>query len=164
MAAGSDVGERAENGYTPLLLVAYFGHTEVCELLLAAGSDVEERMLDTLGTPLHYAAGKGHERIIQLLLSHKADVNSRNRIESTPLHLASQEGHLACVKILLQAGADPLLPDNHGFSGQPSGLEESPDNQAGVGQPLLEVVSPHRRGDPPGWRGGEVWILFCPLC
>ena len=78
------------NGFTPLLAAVQKGHTEVCELLLEAGCDVEEREPDTLFTPLHYAAINGHVRIIELLLSHKADVNSREKTESTPLHLASQ--------------------------------------------------------------------------
>ena len=86
------------------------GHTEVCELLLANGSDLEERTSSTLQTALHLAATYGHQSLLELLLSHKADVNSRDRTGSTPLHLASQEGHLASVVALLQAGADPLLP------------------------------------------------------
>ena len=36
-----------EQGFTPLLVAAKFGHTEVCELLLANGSDLEERSLRT---------------------------------------------------------------------------------------------------------------------
>ena len=92
-----------------MLVAVENGQTEVCQLLLAAGTDVEESEPKTQFTPLHKAAIRGHERIIQLLLSHKADVNSRNRKGLTPLHMASQEGHLACVKKLLKAGADPLL-------------------------------------------------------
>ena len=98
-----------------LLYAAREGLTSMCELLLAAGSDVEERVPITQFTPLHEAAFYGQERIIQLLLSHKADVNSRCRLEATPLHCASQQGHLAFVVTLLQAGADPLLPDEDGF-------------------------------------------------
>ena len=109
LAMGARVDAR-EQGFTPLLVAAQFGHTEVCELLLANGSDLEEREPVTLQTALHQAAGRGQQSLLELLLSHKADVNSRNRIGSTPLHLASQEGHLASVVALLQAGADPLLP------------------------------------------------------
>ena len=107
--------EAREQGFTPLLVAAQSGHIEVCELLLAAGSDVGEMMPNTQSTPLHFAAIYGHERIIQLLLSHKADINSRSKTKATPLHCASQEGHLASVLTLLQAGADPLLADNYGY-------------------------------------------------
>ena len=97
-----------------MLCSAQFGHTKVCELLLANGSDLEERDPRTLQTALHLAAVYGHQNLLELLLSHKADVNSRSRTGFTPLHLASQEGHLASVVALLQAGADPLLPSIDG--------------------------------------------------
>ena len=103
-----------ERGFTPLLAAAQRGHTEVCELLMANGSDLEERESDTQDTALHYAAIEGNESLLQLLLSQKADVNSKGRIGFTPLHLASQEGHLSSVVTLLQAGADPLLPQVDG--------------------------------------------------
>ena len=86
----------------------------MCELLLAKGSDLEEKESDTQFTALHYAAAIGHIALVELLISHKADLNSRSRIGGTPLHLASQEGHLACLVKLLQAGADPLLPRHDG--------------------------------------------------
>ena len=109
LALGARVDARDE-GFTPLLVAAQFGHKEVCELLLANGSDLEERITGTLMTALHFAAVLGHQSLLELLLSHKADVNSRDRRGFTPLHLASQEGHLASVVALLQSGADPLLP------------------------------------------------------
>ena len=93
IAAGSDVGSRGEDGWTPLLSASDQGHTEVCQLLLTAGSDLEEKAHPTQFTPLHFAAINGHQSLLQLLLSHKANVNSRNGIGSTPLHLTSQEGH-----------------------------------------------------------------------
>ena len=34
LEAGGDVGERDEDGFTPLLEAAYSGHPKVCELLL----------------------------------------------------------------------------------------------------------------------------------
>ena len=103
-----------DQGFTPLLAATQHGHTEVCKLLLQAGSDLNEREPQTLSTALHFAALTGHQSIIQLLLSHKADVNSRDRRGFTPLHNASQEDHLTSVMTLLEAGADPLLPKYDG--------------------------------------------------
>ena len=104
---------RDKNSDTPFLAAAEEGHTEVCELLLANGSNLEERNAGQF-TALHKAASCCDQSLLLLLLSHKANVNSRSRTEATPLHLASQEGHLASVVALLQAGADPLLPQNDG--------------------------------------------------
>ena len=47
LAMGARVDVR-EQGFTPLLAAAQFGHTEVCQLLLANGSDLEERQTGTL--------------------------------------------------------------------------------------------------------------------
>ena len=113
LSQGARVDSR-EKDFTPLLAAADMGHTQVCELLLKNGSDLEERHPGTQYTALHYAAGGGHQSLLQLLISHKADVNSRSRLEFTPLHMASQGGHLASVVTLLQAGADPLLPQVDG--------------------------------------------------
>ena len=115
LSKGAKVDTKNNDDFTPLLAAVDKGHTEVCELLLAADSDVEESELKAQFTPLHFAAIHGYEKIIQLLLSHKAEVNSRDRIESTPLFCASQEGHAACVVTLLQAGADPMLFDEDGY-------------------------------------------------
>ena len=41
LAMGARVDAR-EQDFTPLLAAAQFGHTEVCQLLLANGSDLEE--------------------------------------------------------------------------------------------------------------------------
>ena len=116
LSKGAKVDTRNKSGWTPLLVAAQKSHTEVCELLLTAGSDVEESVPKTQFTSLHFAALHGHGKIIQLLLSQlqKANINSRSRTEYTPLICASSEGHLACVLTLLQAGADPLLANNYG--------------------------------------------------
>ena len=42
LSQGAGVGARLF-GLTPLLLAAQKGHTDVCELLLSNGSDLEER-------------------------------------------------------------------------------------------------------------------------
>ena len=54
-------------------------------------------------------------------------------------------------------------PPHDCFDRQPHALEKHLRYQVAVGQPLLVEVSPQRRGDPPGWRSGEVWIPFCLL-
>ena len=72
LEAGSDVEEKDEDGWTPLLNAAYFGHTEVCELLLEeAKANIEE--IDADGdTALKLAASKGHASTVALLLSKEA--------------------------------------------------------------------------------------------
>ena len=116
LAMGARVDAR-EQGFTPLLVAARFGHTEVCELLLANGSDLEERDPSNQDTALHIASTFGHQSLVRLLIAHKADVDSQGTRGGTPLHGASQEGHIGCVVALLQGGADPLLASDgrHGI-------------------------------------------------
>ena len=102
------------NGYTPLLAAAGEGHTDICGLLLAHGSNVNEVHPDTKQTVLHISAGKGDNASVEALLSWGAEINPQNFVGFTPLHAACQEGHMPCVLTLLKAGASLTLPNNQG--------------------------------------------------
>ena len=78
---------------------AYYGHIEVCELLVFCSADVNARNklycipssariseIDLLifcsvseSTPLHASAVNGHVEVCKLLISAKADAAARNR-------------------------------------------------------------------------------------
>ena len=79
LAAGSDVEEKDEFGFTPLLNAAYFGHTEVCELLLERGKANLEETEPVGNTALKLAASKGNASTVALLLSKGARVDTRNK-------------------------------------------------------------------------------------
>ena len=113
LSQGARVDMRYQ-GYTPLLAAADRGQTEVCQLLLEAGSDLEETEPFTMSTALNKVASQDNQCLLKLLLSNKANVNTSSINGFTPLHMASQEGHLASVVTLLQAGADPMLPQKSG--------------------------------------------------
>ena len=88
MAAGSDVGERAEDGLTPLLEAARNGHTEVCQLLLGEGKADIEETTPSGSTALKIGASRGHASTVALLLSKGAKVETRNKSGFTPLLVA----------------------------------------------------------------------------
>ena len=113
LAHGGGVAVRSQ-GFTPLLTAAQNGHPDICGLLLAQGSDVNEMQLETKGTALQYAAIRGHEAVVEALLSWGAIVDPQDHAGMTPLYAACQEGHLACVLALLKAGASFSLPYNSG--------------------------------------------------
>ena len=114
LAQGGRVAMRSPQGATPLLAAAQEGHTDICGLLLAHGSDVNEMQLKTKWTALHIAAVHGHEALIEALLSWGAIVDPQDYVGTTPLYLACQEGHLACVLTLLKARASVSMPCNDG--------------------------------------------------
>ena len=115
LAQGGRVAMRSPQGGTPLIAAAQNGHTDICGLLLAHGSDVNEVDTKTKQTALFRAAGLGHEAVVEALLSWGAIVDPQDHAGATPLNAACQEGHLACVLALLKAGASVSLPDNLGF-------------------------------------------------
>merc|ERR1719234_47983 len=112
---GASVKKCSDDGHTPLLLAADEGHSEMCSLLLAYGSNVEEESPPTKFTALHKAASKGHFEILKTLLSCGANVDSLEHRGSTGLHIASQAGHLTCVLSLIQAGASMALTREDGI-------------------------------------------------
>ena len=115
LVQGGRVTVRNIQGATPLIAAAQKGHTDICGLLLAHGSNVNEVMAnDTKQSPLQVSASKGHNATVEALLSWGAEVNPQDHTGYTPLHLACQEGHLLCVQTLLKAGASLTLPDNRG--------------------------------------------------
>ena len=89
IAAGTDVDAKTR-GETPLLWAARFGQSQVAELLIAEGADVNAK--NVVGqTPLHWAAMAGHKEIIELLIAVGAEVNAKTKRGETPLDLAEDD-------------------------------------------------------------------------
>ena len=105
---------RSHLGFTPLLVAAKNCHTDICGLLLAHGSNVNEVTYETKATALHLATTRGHNALVEALLSWGAEVSPENNLGWTPLHIACQEG-LLCVLTLLKAGASLTWPTKRGL-------------------------------------------------
>ena len=89
IAAGTDVDAKT-SGETPLHWAARFGQSQVAELLIAEGADVNAK--NVVGqTPLHLAAGASHKEIIELLIAEGAEVNAKTKRGETPLDLAEDD-------------------------------------------------------------------------
>jgi cytohesin len=83
-----DEGDDSWPEMTPLHYAADEGHTEVVELLIANGADVNAK--DEEGwTPFHLAAYWGGKDIVELLIAAGADVNAKNNWIGTPLDIAT---------------------------------------------------------------------------
>ena len=87
---GVDVDESDDSWpeMTPLHYAVGEGHTEVVELLIANGANVNAK--DEEGwTPLHLTAYWGGKEITELLIAKGADVNAKNNWIGTPLDIAT---------------------------------------------------------------------------
>jgi len=82
-----NLDKKDEKGYSPLMLAAYYGHYEACEILLGLSADIHSR--DKNGNSILMAATfKGHLRIVQLLLRNGADPEACNFKKQTALVFA----------------------------------------------------------------------------
>src|SRR5437764_12776413 len=103
------------DGWTPLHLAAFFGHTKVAELLLSHGADVSARSRNSNGnTPLHAALAGNHKFVAGLLIGRGADVNAPDAAGWRPLHLAAANNNLDAIKALIAQGADVTAGNGEG--------------------------------------------------
>ncbi|KIW83537.1 hypothetical protein Z517_02782 [Fonsecaea pedrosoi CBS 271.37] len=108
------LGVRNVYGNTALHEAAFFGHTEVAEILVANGAN----LLDTnygQSTPLYLAVSYGQLEIVKLLLKYGRDqLDQPGPRGFTALHKAVEQGDEEMVSTLLQAGALVGAIDNQG--------------------------------------------------
>ncbi|KAM4704908.1 uncharacterized protein WCC33_009720 [Rhinophrynus dorsalis] len=94
------MNKQAKNGWSPLLVAAEQGHTEIVKILLQNHARVD--VFDEHGkAALHLATENGHDKIVDILLRHKAFVNAKTKLGLTPLHLCAQNGFNHLVRLLV---------------------------------------------------------------
>lgn len=100
-----------------LFAAAREGHTELLQLLLAAGAGVNITDKDG-NTPLNWAAWNGHINCVRALLAAPGiDVNLPDKWGQSPLYCAATRGHDDCVRTLLSArGVEINRRNNAGYS------------------------------------------------
>jgi ankyrin repeat protein len=119
IAAGADVNDYDEHGYTPLIHAASSNpDPEVIRVLLEAGADVNQGNYDvrfkTFTSPLLVAVRESTPEVVRILIDAGADVNQRNHRLATALTAAVYRNDLAMVTLLLSAGAKVNVWDGYG--------------------------------------------------
>ena len=139
LAAGADINQTDEGGWTALHLAAHNGHLAALEALIAEPTiDVNSRN-KWKSTPLSLAAAKGHYDCIQALVRHpQIDIDARaDYYGRTALIEAARNGHLDAVTLLVEHSADVNAADK---TGRNSALIEAiKGRHFAVAQYLLET-------------------------
>ena len=96
-----DPNLKDERGYTPLLLAALNGHTDVFKLISSKVKDTNPECDDGC-TPLHLASQNSHLEICKIIAEKIQDVNPKMDGGVAPLFMAARNGHMEICKFLIQ--------------------------------------------------------------
>lgn len=171
LAAGADVDDANDRGWTPLHQAAYANIPELAGRLIAAGATLDMEAYGAGGTPLVVALFWGHREVAELLAQH--DVSPRN------LRVAAGLGNLVLVDAFFsESGA--LIQDAgvaRGFYRPHSGFPDwqpSSDSQEVLDEALVWACKSDRVGvldrlvrggarvDADPYRGTPLaWAAFC---
>ena len=113
---GANVALRAKDGYTPLLLSAVLGYTEIGVYLLFHGADLHARIdhgFDNGFNALHLATIHNHLDLVSLLLEKRAEVNMSGLQGRRAIHFAAQKGFVDVLLRLIHGGADVNSLDDY---------------------------------------------------
>jgi ankyrin repeat protein len=145
---GGLVGVRSQLHYTPLLLAARWGRTDVVRVLLERGAAVNE-VDEFERTALHWAADGRRGEVADLLLRHGADANRGDMWGITALKLAAQKGQVGLVRKLLQHMNKGRLNARDHY-GQTALSSACSDGHVEVARALLLAGADHTIADGTG--------------
>jgi ankyrin repeat protein len=108
--------EKAFSGRPASHIAAMIGNLAVLESLASHGADLDDR--DALErTILHVAANYGRPECLKFILKNAPYLlNSIDYRKKTPLHEAVFSRSVPTINLLLDMGADPLAPDESGWT------------------------------------------------
>lgn len=82
------------------------GKSQVVELLLAKGANVNAKDSEYGSTALMWAAHNGHAETLKILIRNGATIDGKGKKGETALWFAAQKGQIETMKILRANGAD----------------------------------------------------------
>lgn len=102
------------SGYTPLHLAVVCGHSDIVQLLLQYGAELDG-VCEAGRTPLYLACLSGNLELVSLLGQRGASVDATTSDGLSPLFVATWRGHTAIVSYLLTSHKpNPWLRDAEG--------------------------------------------------
>jgi ankyrin repeat protein len=104
LQAGAEVNHYGSHRGTAIRVAAEKGFERIVELLLRAGSGVDEADEIHLLTPLMAALDAGHTRIAKRLIESEAVVTTADGHGVTALERAAEDGHIDLLELMLKVG------------------------------------------------------------
>lgn len=88
-----------EEKNSPLHIAVQQNKSDICELLIKFGADIELKHKD-IYPPLFMAASRGHKQTLRTLLDLGSDPNYHSPTCATAVYVASEKGYISCIKEL----------------------------------------------------------------
>lgn len=116
LAAGADVNQSDDDGWTALHLSALNAHASVVEALVGHPEVDANCRNRWKSTPLSLASAKGHYACILAIVGHpQTDIDAKAEYYGrTALIEAAKNGHLDAVRLFVERGADVNSTDKSG--------------------------------------------------
>lgn len=116
LAAGADVNQSDDDGWSALHLSALNAHTSVVETLLRHPEIDPDSRNRWKSTPLILASAKGHLECVLAIVGHpRTDIDARAEYYGrTALIEAAKNGHMNVARLLVDSGADVNSTDKSG--------------------------------------------------
>jgi ankyrin repeat protein len=132
------VNSHSVDGFTPLGLAVFFGHSDTVNALINAGAEVNLASREAMKvTPLASASAARQYEIARVLIARGANVNARAASDFTPLHESAASGKVEFAKLLLENGADVNAKTTDGKTPLDYAREQNREDMVAL---LLEYV------------------------
>lgn len=105
-----DINTRSNDGKTPLIWSAYWGHYDVVRILVESNHDSRQKCnvhaQDIKGmTALMYATLNNHYHVVEYLIRMNSPVITRNKVNGTALSIAKAQENMKLIALL-----EPYFP------------------------------------------------------
>ena len=131
-----DVNQSCNRGFASLPLAVLLKHSDVVEVLIDAGADVEAQCDGGGSTPLQCVCEVGEREIVKMLVEAGADVCVTDSDGDRCLALAAVDGHIEIVRYLV--GLKEVDVNHRNIAGDTALAHARLNGHAGVEQVLLE--------------------------
>jgi ankyrin repeat protein len=101
--ANPNIASNNQFKVTPLHSACAISATDIAELLIKHGSDVNVKQMQGI-TPLHSAAHNGQTKLSKLLIENGAEINAKMENGKTPLFMANEKNFQETAELIIKYG------------------------------------------------------------